>query len=56
MVNLILEKGRKDLLKIYPSALYEGETVDTEQVAKNQKVFPDELTAELLEKHQKLVD
>lgn len=56
MVNLILEKGRKDLLKIYPSALYEGETVDTEQVAKDQKVFPDELTAELLEKHQKLVD
>lgn len=56
MLNLILEKGRKDLLKIYPSALYEGETVNSEQVAKDQKVFPDELTAELLEKHQKLVD
>ena len=56
MLNLILEKGRKDLLKIYPSALYTGETVDSAKVAKNQKVFPDELTAELLEKHQKLVD
>ena len=56
MLNLILEKGRKDLLNIYPSALYKGETVDSAKVAKNQKVFPDELTAELLEKHQKLVD
>lgn len=56
MLNLILEKGRKDLLKIYPSALYKGETVDSKQVAKAQKVFPEELTAELLEKHQKLVD
>lgn len=56
MLDLILEKGRKDLLEIYPSALYKGETVNSEQVAKNQKVFPKELTAELLEKHQKLVD
>ncbi|MBO0452908.1 extracellular solute-binding protein [Candidatus Enterococcus murrayae] len=56
MLNLILEKGRKDLLEIYPSALYKGETVDPEQEAKDQKVFPNELTAELLEKHQKLVD
>lgn len=56
MLDLILEKGRKDLLEIYPSALYKGETVNSGQVAKDQKVFPKELTAELLEKHQKLVD
>ncbi|NSN06869.1 extracellular solute-binding protein [Enterococcus faecalis] len=56
MLSLIMEKGRKDLLKIYPSALYKGETVNSEKVAKNSKIFPQELTAELLEQHQKLVD
>ncbi|MGO3779399.1 MAG: extracellular solute-binding protein [Enterococcus viikkiensis] len=56
MLDVILKKGRKDLLEIYPSALYEGEKVNSRALAKEQKVFPEELTAELLEQHQKLVD
>ena len=56
MLDQKKKKGRKDLLEIYPSSLYKGETVNSGQVAKDQKVFPKELTAELLEKHQKLVD
>lgn len=56
MLDLILEKARKDLLEIYPSALYKDEQVDSAHVAKDQKVFPTELTAELLEQHQKLID
>ena len=53
MLDLILEKGRKDILEIYPSALYKDEQVDSTHVANDQKVFPTELTAELLEQHQK---
>lgn len=56
MLQLILDKGREDLLAIYPSPLYEGETVSTINAAKNQKVFPEELTAELLEEHKKIVE
>ncbi|EJC3746375.1 extracellular solute-binding protein [Enterococcus faecium] len=56
MLSLIIEKGRNDLLEIYPSTLYKGETANSEKVAKNSKVFPQELTAELLEHHQKLID
>lgn len=56
MLDLILEKGRKDILEIYPSALYKDEQVDSAHVANDQKVFPTELTAELLEQHQKLID
>ncbi|GCF92739.1 ABC transporter substrate-binding protein [Enterococcus florum] len=56
MVNTILEHGRKELLTIYPSALYEKEDVSSLQVAQQQKVFPEELTAELLTEHQKLID
>lgn len=55
-LNLILEKGRKDLLKFYPSPLYEGEKADSLTAAKNEKQFPEELTAELLAKHQKLAE
>ncbi|WP_429973777.1 extracellular solute-binding protein [Enterococcus sp. AZ163] len=56
MLNTIMEKGRKDLLAIYPSPIYDGEEADSVQIASDQKVFPEELTAELLEQHQKLVD
>ncbi len=56
MLNTIMEKGRSDLLAIYPSPIYDGEEADGIQVADNQKVFPEDLTAELLEQHQKLVD
>ncbi|MBO1306595.1 extracellular solute-binding protein [Enterococcus sp. 669A] len=56
MLNTIMENGRKDLLAIYPSPIYDGEEADSVQVAQNQKIFPEELTAELLEQHQKLVD
>ncbi len=56
MLNTIMENGRQDLLAIYPSPIYDGEEADSVQVAQNQKIFPEELTAELLEQHQKLVD
>ncbi|WP_438713505.1 ABC transporter substrate-binding protein [Enterococcus sp. AZ109] len=56
MLNTIMENGRQDLLAIYPSPIYDGEEADSVQVAQNQKIYPEELTAELLEQHQKLVD
>ena len=56
MLNVILEKGRADLIEIYPSPIYEGETVNSTHAATNQKVFPEELTAELLKEHQELMD
>ncbi|GGI65243.1 extracellular solute-binding protein [Enterococcus alcedinis] len=56
MLNVILEKGRTDLIEIYPSPIYEGETANSAHAATNQKVFPAELTAELLKEHQELMD
>lgn len=56
VINLILEKGRADLLKIYPSPLYEGEKKDSLTASKNEKQFPKDLTAELLAEHQKLAE
>lgn len=56
MLNVILEKGREDLMAIYPSAIYKGETPDESHAAKNQKVYPQALTAELLKEHQDLME
>lgn len=36
-------------------ALYKGETVSAENKPANPKQFPEALTVELLQKHQKLV-
>ncbi|MHC5268746.1 ABC transporter substrate-binding protein [Enterococcus sp. LJL98] len=56
MLNLILEKGREELMEIYPSAIYQGETPDQSDAAANQKVYPESLTAELLKEHQDLME
>lgn len=56
MLAVIVEKARPEILKIYPNALYEGEDVSGLEVAKDPKVFPEPLTAELLEQHKKLVE
>lgn len=56
MLDLILTKGREDLLEIYPSPIYQDEVADEAKMAKHLRVFPQDLTAELLKKHQDLVE
>ncbi|WP_410914503.1 extracellular solute-binding protein [Priestia filamentosa] len=52
MAKVIVEDARAELINYYPVPLYEGETVDEENKAANNKVFKEPLTVELLEKHQ----
>lgn len=54
MSKVMVEKARADLLKTYPVALYEGETQDSANKSKNEKVFSEPLSAELLKQHQEL--
>lgn len=54
MSKVMVEKARPDLLNTYPVALYEGEKQDNANKSKNEKVFKEPLTAELLKKHQDL--
>lgn len=54
MAQCIIEKGRSELQKYYPNALYEGETTDSANSSAYPKVFSEPLTVELLEKHQEL--
>lgn len=54
MAKCIEKKGRKELQKIYPLPLYEGETLDPDEKSAYPKVFKVPLTVELLEKHKKL--
>lgn len=54
MAQCIIENGRKELLNTYPIALYEKESQDSKNKSTNEKVFPEKLTLELLEKHQAL--
>lgn len=54
MVQCIIEKGRTDLMEHYPVPLYEGEQAGTAAVPSNNKVFPQKLTVELLDKHRQL--
>lgn len=56
MLALILTKARPEILKIYPNALYEGESMTGLQVASQVKAFSQPLTPELLQEHQKLVE
>ena len=53
MAQCIIEKGREDLQKTYPLAVYEGET-DSDNKSAYPKVFPEKLTVDLLEKHQEI--
>ena len=53
MAQCIIEKGRKELQKTYPLAVYDGET-DSDNKSAYPKVYPEKLTIDLLEKHQEL--
>lgn len=52
MANVIVSKARPELIKFYPVALYQGETVSDANKPGNPKVFAKPLTVELLEEHQ----
>ena len=54
MAQCIVEKARTGLMEYYPVALYEGETVDSENKLGNPKTFIQPLTVDLLEQHQAL--
>lgn len=56
MARCIMENARKDILRTYPTALYEGEEVDEKYASKYPKVFKMPLTVELLEEHQALFE
>ncbi|MBS6646941.1 MAG: ABC transporter substrate-binding protein [Clostridiaceae bacterium] len=51
MAQCIIQKGRADLLKTYPLAVYEGESADESLKSAYPNVFPEPLTVELLKKH-----
>lgn len=55
VVQIIVKHGRAELLKNYPVALYEGETVTAENKPARPSLYKEPLTVELLQKHQKLV-
>lgn len=55
MADVIIKEGRKELIKYYPTALYEGETVDSVDKPANPKEYKEALTVELLKKHQSLL-
>lgn len=52
MAKVIITKARPELIKNYPVALYQGETVTDLNKPGNPKTFVQPLTVELLEKHQ----
>lgn len=54
MAECIIKNGRADLIKTYPVALYEGETIDEVNTSNNTKAFSEKLTVDLLKKHQVL--
>ncbi|MCO7120722.1 extracellular solute-binding protein [Ihubacter massiliensis] len=54
MAQCIVEKARTGLMEYYPVALYEGETVDSENKLGNPKTYSQPLTVDLLEQHQAL--
>lgn len=55
IAECIAKNARPELLKIYPAALYEGETVADENKPANPQVFKEALTVELLKKHQEMI-
>jgi len=52
MAKVIIEKARPELIKNYPVALYQGESVNDLNKAGNPKTFVKPLTVELLATHQ----
>lgn len=55
MAECLIKNARKELLKYYPMALYEGEGVDPSFKPAYPKQFKEKLTVELLKKHQDLI-
>ena len=54
MAECIIKNARADIIKDYPVVLYNGESVDAENVASNSKTFSKTLTTDLLREHQEL--
>ena len=54
IAECIIKNARADIIKDYPVVLYEGETVDAENIAGNSKTFSQTLTTDLLRAHQEL--
>lgn len=52
MAKVIITKARPELIKFYPVALYQGETIGETNKPGNPKLFAKPLTVELLEAHQ----
>ena len=51
MAATIIDAGRTELLKTYPTPLYEGESAPAD-ASKRSRSFPEELTVDLLQRHQ----
>ena len=51
MAGVIIDQGRAELLKTYPTPLYEGEKAP-DNASKRSKSFPKALTVDLLQQHQ----
>ncbi|MBT1170749.1 extracellular solute-binding protein [Bifidobacterium sp. SO4] len=51
MAGVIIDKGRAELLKTYPTPLYQGEKAPA-NASKRSKTFPKPLTVDLLQEHQ----
>lgn len=54
MAECIIKEGRKEIIKSYPIALYQGESTPTEDISGNIKYYKEKLTVDLLKEHQKL--
>ncbi|HWR05393.1 extracellular solute-binding protein [Sporomusa sp.] len=52
MAKVIITKARPELIKFYPVALYQSETIGESNKPGNPKVYAKPLTVELLEEHQ----
>lgn len=52
MARCIMENGRAELLRTYPTALYKNETVEEELASKYPRVYKYPLSITLLEEHQ----
>ncbi|MBO1531221.1 ABC transporter substrate-binding protein [Psychrobacter sp. F1192] len=52
MAEIIVKQARPQLLEIYPTVVYEGETVAPDNQINTVKTYAEPLTAELLDKHR----
>lgn len=54
ITECIIKNARSDIIKDYPVVLYEGESVEAENIAGNSRTFSKTLTTDLLREHQEL--